>query len=91
MTKLERYVEKRSKKSPEFAKRIRIENEGIYFALKMAQLRKDSGLTQKELARRTGKPQSTISRIETGEMNPSIELVLEILEAMGNKLYISFE
>lgn len=79
------------KKSPEFSKIIKIENERLDFALKMTQLRKESGLTQKELAKKTGKPQSTISRIETVEMNPSIELVLEILEGKGKKMHISFE
>jgi DNA segregation ATPase FtsK/SpoIIIE and related proteins len=55
------------------------------------ELRKSMELTQKELANRVGKPQSTIARIETGNMAPSFSLISDIAMALNKKLNISFE
>lgn len=55
------------------------------------ELRKSMGLTQKELADRVGKPQSTIARIETGNMAPSFSLISDIATALNKKLNINFE
>ena len=54
-------------------------------------LRKSMKLTQQELADKVGKPQSTIARIETGEMNPSFMLINEIAVALNKKITIDFE
>ena len=59
--------------------------------VKLAELRKKTGLTQKELAQKVNKPQSTISRVETGELNPSIELLAEIAQGLGKKMVLTFE
>ncbi|MDY4307218.1 hypothetical protein SNF32_07205 [Enterococcus mundtii] len=32
-----------------------------------------------------------MSRVETGEMNPSIELVIELAQGLDKKLVINFE
>lgn len=37
------------------------------FRARLVQARKDAGLTQVEVARRLGKPQSFVSKIESGE------------------------
>lgn len=91
MSKVQKYIKERSKSSPEFAKQMEIERERLEFAFKLAELRSKAGLTQKELAEKLGKPQSTISRIETGEMNPSIGLVIEIVNGLEKKFSVSFE
>ncbi|MBO1084828.1 helix-turn-helix transcriptional regulator [Enterococcus mundtii] len=70
---------------------MEIEEAKLDVALKLAELRKSAGLTQKQLAQKIGKPQSTISRVETGEMNPSIELVIELAQGLDKKLVINFE
>ncbi|OBS63330.1 hypothetical protein AX758_07400 [Enterococcus mundtii] len=70
---------------------MEIEEAKLNVALKLAELRKSAGLTQKQLAQKIGKPQSTISRVETGEMNPSIELVIELAQGLDKKLVINFE
>ncbi|EOH63685.1 helix-turn-helix transcriptional regulator [Enterococcus mundtii] len=70
---------------------MEIEEDKLDVALKLAELRKSAGLTQKQLAQKIGKPQSTISRVETGEMNPSIELVIELAQGLDKKLVINFE
>lgn len=82
---------KRAEKSEEFVHLMEIEEAKLDVALKLAELRKSAGLTQKQLAQKIGKPQSTISRVETGEMNPSIELVIELARGLDKKLVINFE
>ncbi|MBO4547450.1 MAG: helix-turn-helix transcriptional regulator [Treponema sp.] len=52
--------------------------------------RKSNGLTQKELAARTGITQADISRLENGEANPSLKTIKRLAAALGKKLQISF-
>ncbi|MEU8271292.1 helix-turn-helix transcriptional regulator, partial [Sphaerisporangium sp. NPDC049002] len=49
----------------------------------LRRLRKDAGLTGKELARRAGVGQPTISRIETGGLLPTPETVERVSAALG--------
>lgn len=50
--------------------------------------RRQSGLTQSELARRAGTTQAVISRLESGAPSPRIGTVESVLEAMGRRLRI---
>lgn len=54
------------------------------------QLRISQGLSQKELAEIVGTQQSAISRLESGEYNPSIEFLSRIAHALGKELQINF-
>ena len=45
--------------------------------------RKRAGLTQAELGRRAGVPQSTVARIESGARTPSTDLVERLVRAAG--------
>lgn len=45
--------------------------------------RRSSGLTQQELARKAGIPQSVLSAYERGRRQPSVAAALRILEAAG--------
>ena len=56
----------------------------------MIKARHEAGLTQKELAERTGLHQANISRIENGNGNPSVATLNRIAQGMGKKLIISF-
>lgn len=91
MTKVQEYIRNRAKNDPEFIKQLNIERERLDLAVKLTNLRKSAGLTQKDLAEIIGKPQSTISRIETGQMNPSMELVAEIANGLGKKFVPEFK
>ena len=53
-------------------------------------LRLELGLSQTEFSKRVGKPQSTIARIETGAVLPTIKLLREIATKVGKRLEISF-
>lgn len=52
--------------------------------LREARLR--AGLTQAELGRRVGKPQSVISRWERGEVEPSLETLRQLIRACDLEL-----
>lgn len=52
--------------------------------------RAEAGLSQSELAKKTGIDQSDISKIERGVSNPSIQTLNRIAEAMGMRLSLSF-
>lgn len=54
-------------------------------------LRLEQGLSQKELADKINTKQSAISRLESGEYNPSIELLTKVANALGKELQISFQ
>lgn len=43
-----------------------------------------------EFAKRVGKPQSTIARIETGAILPTVHLLSEIATMVGKRLEIEF-
>jgi transcriptional regulator with XRE-family HTH domain len=50
--------------------------------------RKRAGLTQAELGRRAGVPQSTVGRVESGARVPSTELVERLIRAAGFELRV---
>ena len=49
----------------------------------LSMARRRVGITQRELARRSGVSQPTISRIEAGRMSPTYELLDRLLHACG--------
>lgn len=52
--------------------------------------RKNSGMTQKDLAEKTGITQGDISRLETGSANPSLKTLQRLAEGMGTTLKLEF-
>ncbi len=50
--------------------------------------RKMQGLTQAKLAKRAGVPRSNITRFESGNYNPSLEMMVRIAEALGMTLQV---
>lgn len=52
----------------------------------LRQARRRAGLTQRELAARTGVPQSTIGRIESGRADPRVSTLDGLLRACGDEL-----
>ena len=56
----------------------------------MINARQKSGITQKELAKRTGIAQGDISKLENGNANPSIRTLQRLAKGMGMILKIEF-
>jgi len=54
-------------------------------------LRIDKGLSQKQLADLIGTQQSAISRLESGEYNPSIQFLVKLAHALGKECHIVFK
>jgi len=56
----------------------------------MINARKKSGLTQKELADKTGISQGDISKIERGNANPSLNTLKKLADGMNMTLQLVF-
>ena len=52
----------------------------------LRQLRLEAGLTQAQLARRLGKPQSFVSKYESGERRLDVAELMAVCRAMGIEL-----
>lgn len=52
--------------------------------------RKGAGLTQKQLSERTGISQSDISKLETGNANPSLRTLQRLANGLGKRVRIAF-
>lgn len=55
-------------------------------AVILKKLRKTLNMNQHDFAVLVGKPQSTIARIETESMNPSLGLITEIVNKAGKQV-----
>ena len=56
----------------------------------LVETRKSLGITQKELAERTGIAQGDISKLETGNTNPSLHTLVRLAAGMGMYLKVEF-
>ncbi len=82
---------KKMLKDPQFKKRYEELDPEFKEISLMIKKRIDAGLTQKELARRTGTKQSAISRFENGKGNPTLQSLYRIADALGLKMKITLE
>ena len=51
--------------------------------------RKEQNITQAELAKRVGTQKSNISRLESGNYNPSLDFLTKIAESLGKKISVT--
>ncbi len=54
-------------------------------------LRKQAGVTQEELARRTGISRPNIARMENGSYNPTVEMLVRLAAGIGKRIDIRFK
>lgn len=54
------------------------------------QKRMEKNMSQNDLAKKIGTRQSAISRLESGNANPSLRFLQKLASALGTKLVISF-
>ena len=90
MTNYDKYVEEQLK-DPEFKAEYDALEPEFAIIHAMIDARKKTGLTQKQLAERTGMAQGDISKIENGNANPSLRTLKRLAEAMDMKLKLEFE
>lgn len=90
-TKFDLYLEEQMK-DPAFAERFGKAGEAWDVALQLASLRKDSGLSQKELAKRVGTSQQQISRLESPSYEGhSLNMLRRVAEVLGATIHVEIE
>ena len=77
-------------KDPEFKKEWDELEPEFQLIKAMLQGREEQNLSQRQLADRTGVTQSDISKIESGEANPTLETLKKLAKGLGMNLSISF-
>lgn len=79
-------------KDADFVERFRKAGEAWDVALKIASLRKASGLSQKELAKRVGTSQQQISRLESPSYEGhSLSMLRRVAEVLGATLHVEIQ
>ena len=90
-TNFDVYLEEQLK-DKDFAARFKRAGEAWDVALQLAALRKDSGLSQKELAQLVGTSQQQISRLESPSYEGhSLSMLRRVAEALGASLYVEIQ
>lgn len=57
----------------------------------LIEARMEKGMSQKELAEKIGTKQSAIARLESGNINPSLEFLQKVVAAMGHTLNVQIK
>jgi transcriptional regulator with XRE-family HTH domain len=78
-------------KNQEFKKEWEMTEPQYQIIKAMIQGRKEKNLTQKQLSKITGISQGDISKIESGNANPSIKTLQRVATALGMQLNLSFK
>lgn len=89
MSDLRKYIDKQME-NEEFRKEHEATRAEFNVTRAIIEARMAEGLTQKELAERSGLRQSNISRIENGTCSPTVSTLQMLAEGLGKKLSISF-
>jgi transcriptional regulator with XRE-family HTH domain len=90
-TNFDQYL-KEQLKDADFVERFRKAGEAWDVALKLASLRKASGLSQKELAKRVGTSQQQISRLESPSYEGhSLSMLRRVAEVLGATLHVEIQ
>lgn len=76
---------------PEFRKEYEAARPEYELTRALIAARIEAGMTQKDLAEKSGIRQSNISRIESGSCIPTIPTLIAIAQALGKKLSISIQ
>lgn len=87
MKTLDEYIAERKANDPEFRAAWEALRPAYEFRLKLIQARLSAGLTQEQLAERIGTKQSSISRLEGGDAEPSFDMLRRLAAALN----VSFE
>ena len=77
-------------KNPEFAEAYQALEPQYQIARAIITARLEAGLTQAELAQKAALPQSNISRLESGTINPTVQTLEKVAAGLGKKLELRF-
>lgn len=90
-TNFDKYLDEQLR-DPDFAARFKRAGEAWDVALQIAVLRKESGLSQKELARRVGTSQQQISRLESPSYEGhSLSMLRRVAAVLGATVQVKIQ
>ena len=88
MSDLEKYIQKRKEKDPEFAKDYDSGYDEFKIGVMLKLAREEAGLTQEQLARKIKVKKSAISRIENHAKDIKLSTLEKIAKGLGKKLKV---
>ena len=88
MSELERYIDKRKSKDPEFEKDFELGYENFKIGAMLKEARLAAGVSQQELARRIKSKKSSISRMENHAEDVKLSTLEKYVSALGKKIRI---
>ena len=88
MSDVERYIEKRKKKSPRFAKDFESGYEAFEFSVMLREARERAGVTQETVAKKLRTKKSAISRIENHAEDIRLSTLHRYAKALGKQLRV---
>jgi DNA-binding XRE family transcriptional regulator len=81
----QKFIDK-TRQDKEFQQLYDIEKKKLDIAVALANARRQRGMTQSDVARKARTSWETISRIEHGKLNPSLDVLSRIFAAVGKRL-----
>ncbi len=84
-------IKKKWLKDPEFKRKYDALEPEFALAEMLIRQRLEKGFTQAQLAEKIGTKQSAISRLESGDYNPTLEIIKKVAHALGSKIEISLK
>jgi len=88
MDDLDKYIEKRKKLSPKFAKSFNKGYEQFKIGILLKQARIEAGLTQEQVANKLRTKKSAISRIENHAEDIRLSTLVNYAQAIGKNLHL---
>lgn len=91
MSDLQEYIKNRKKMDREFAESYDSGYEEFKIGVILREARRESGLTQEELARRIRTTKSAISRIENHAEDIKLSTIEKVAKALGKKIIVEIK
>jgi DNA-binding XRE family transcriptional regulator len=88
MSDLKKYISKRKKTDPEFAKNYESGFEEFKIGIMIRMAREKSGFTQEELANKIKTTKSSISRIENHSEDIKLSTLIKVAKALGRNVSV---
>jgi len=90
MDDFERFLEE-AMQDPEFKAEYDALEPEYRLVQQLIDYRREQNLTQAQLAERIGITRSNLSRLESGNYNPSLAFLKRVAKGMGKKLVVAFD
>ena len=88
MSDLEKYINRRKKRDPEFAKGFEEGYKDLKIGVLLKQAREQAGLTQEQLAKMVKTQKTAISRLENHAQDIKLSTIQNVAKALGKNVEI---